>query len=88
MFTFDDLVRLPDQIPDPPMPGTCCGICVTAADVGVGSSAGVAYPHPLCPEHGAALDHSYREASVHELHAGPMGVCECGAYRDEHESDG
>jgi len=29
----------------------CDGLCVTAADLGVGSAGQVAYPHPGCPEH-------------------------------------
>jgi hypothetical protein len=29
----------------------CDGLCVTAADIGVGSSDQVAYPHPGCPAH-------------------------------------
>lgn len=82
--SWDELISLSEQ-PEPQSPrGTCFGICVTAADIGVGSSAQVAYPHPLCPEHGDTPDHQYREARTHELHGGPMGVCECGAYRDDH----
>jgi len=34
--------------------GNCNGLCVTAADIGVGSFMQVAYPHPACPEHGDA----------------------------------
>lgn len=29
----------------------CDGLCITAADVGVGSADQVAYPHPGCPVH-------------------------------------
>lgn len=29
----------------------CDGLCVTAADLGVGLSVAVAYPHPGCPLH-------------------------------------
>ena len=29
----------------------CDGLCVTAADIGVGGADQVAYPHPGCPVH-------------------------------------
>lgn len=29
----------------------CDGLCVTAADIGVGGTDLVAYPHPSCPLH-------------------------------------
>lgn len=29
----------------------CDGLCVTAADVGVGRADQIAYPHPGCPAH-------------------------------------
>lgn len=33
--------------------GMCTGLCVTAADIGVGVAGNpVAYPYPGCPEHG------------------------------------
>lgn len=62
----------------------CNGMCLTGADIGVGSADSVAYPHPTCPEHGDKPDHPYEEKTVHELHTGFMGVCVCGAYKDEH----
>lgn len=32
----------------------CDGMCVTAADLGVGRADQVAYPHPGCPAHAPA----------------------------------
>lgn len=32
----------------------CDGLCVTAADIGVGPADQVAYPHPGCPLHDPA----------------------------------
>lgn len=47
----------------PPLAGPdeddrCNGICLTPADIGLPeySSAGIAYAHPDCPEHGDPLD--------------------------------
>lgn len=65
------------------MRSTCSGMCLTASDIGFWGHE-VAYPHPLCPEHGSP-DHPYREVRIHDLHTGPMGVCECGEYRDLHD---
>lgn len=62
----------------------CNGRCLSAADIGVGSYDQIAYPHPTCEVHAEKPLHDYIEQSVHELHQVPMGVCECGAYKDEH----
>lgn len=41
--------------------GRCSGECLTAADIGIAEWGGmIAYPHPMCPEHGspeAFVDH-------------------------------
>lgn len=62
----------------------CNGLCVHASDVGVcAHSDGVAYPHPMCPEHGDP--HEFRwSGKVHNTHGGVLRWCECGAYEDEH----
>lgn len=65
----------------------CNGMCVTGADIGVGTYEQIAYPHPLCEAHAVTPCHEYTQKSVQELHNGPMGVCECGAYKDEHEKN-
>ncbi|XKH58538.1 hypothetical protein LG293_15915 (plasmid) [Citricoccus nitrophenolicus] len=80
---WGELIGLAEQSEPRPPQGMCSGICVTAADIGVGSSAHVVYPHPMCPQHGDS-EHPYREARTHELHTGQMGVCECGVHRDDH----
>ena len=61
-----------------------CGMCVYPSDIGVPGPDEPAYVNPTCPEHGDEPDHEYQEVRVHELHGGPMGVCHCGAYRDDH----
>lgn len=53
------------------MTDNCNGRCVTAADIGVGTFLQIAYPHPMCPEHGDDPMHDYREVRIHELHTGP-----------------
>lgn len=67
---------------------TFCGICVYGSDIGIPGcdSQGPAYVHPNCPIHAENPDHPYNEVRIHELHEGPMGVCACGAYRDEHRT--
>jgi len=64
---------------------TFCGICIYGSDIGIpgSDSQGPAYVNPTCPIHSQKPDHPYSEVRVHELHEGPMGVCVCGAYRDE-----
>ena len=61
-----------------------CGMCAYPSDIGVPGGSEPAYVNPTCPEHGDDPNHEYREVRVHHLHEGPMGVCQCGAYRDEH----
>lgn len=63
-----------------------CGMCVYPSDIGVPGRDEPAYVNPTCPEHGDEPSHEYQEVRVHQLHDGPMGVCECGAYRDDHAS--
>lgn len=67
------------------MTAECNGLCVAAADIGVlGVPSGlIAYPHPACPEHGATHPFVWG-GQVHDTHDGPLRVCECGAYEDEH----
>lgn len=63
----------------------CNGICVTAADIGVGGYDQVAYPHPDCPAHGDP--HEFKDSGkTHDTHDGLLRICECGAYEDEHIS--
>ncbi|MCX5066745.1 hypothetical protein OOJ91_12900 [Micromonospora lupini] len=40
----------PAAIPEPSDP-ECDGLCVSAADIGVGRPDQIAYPHPSCPLH-------------------------------------
>lgn len=61
-----------------------CGVCLYPADLGVPGGSEPAYVNPICPDHGEDPDHEYQEVRVHQLHEGPLGVCRCGAYRDEH----
>lgn len=63
-----------------------CGVCVFPSDIGFPGYdyKGPAYINPTCPEHADSPGHEYREVRVHVLHEGPMGVCECGEYRDRH----
>lgn len=51
----------------------CNGICLTPADIGLPeySSAGIAYAHPDCPEHGDPQEED-----------GEAGICGSG---DEHQ---
>lgn len=40
----------------------CNGICLTAADIGLGEYGDmIAYPHPDCPEHGDPLEYDIAE---------------------------
>jgi hypothetical protein len=63
----------------------CNGLCVTAADVGVIAD-GVAYAHPMCPEHGEPHPFAWN-GKFHETHDGLLRLCDCGAYEDEHKPD-
>lgn len=62
----------------------CNGICVTAADIGVGGTDQVAYPHPDCPEHGDPHPFVW-SGKFHDTHDGLLRLCGCGAYEDEHK---
>lgn len=62
----------------------CNGLCVTAADIGVGPVSAVAYPHPMCSEHGEPHDFEW-SGKTHNTHDGPQRWCKCGAYEDEHK---
>jgi hypothetical protein len=60
----------------------CNGICLTGSDIGVPSSE-VAYPHPMCPEHGEP--HQFKwNGKFHDTHDGLLRLCDCGAYEDGH----
>jgi hypothetical protein len=61
----------------------CTGLCVTAADIGVGPASQVAYGHPMCPEHGEPHDFKW-SGKFHDTHDGLLRLCECSAYEDEH----
>lgn len=63
--------------------GSCIGFCVTGADIGVGPSDMVAYPHPMCPKHGEPHEFKWN-GKFHDTHAGLLRLCGCGAYEDEH----
>ncbi|BBY54167.1 hypothetical protein MKOR_14180 [Mycolicibacillus koreensis] len=65
----------------------CNGLCVSAADVGVGPPTAIAYPHPSCPEHGSPHPFDW-SGKVHETHDGTLRLCTCGAYEDEHQDAG
>lgn len=60
-----------------------CGMCLTAADIGVGGL-GIAYAHPGCPHHGSCAEFV---PSSQTDGAGRV-LCQCGAYEDEHFLDG
>ena len=61
----------------------CNGLCVTGADVGVGGYDQIAYPHPMCLEHGEPHEFEWSR-KTHQTHDGPQRWCVCGAYEDEH----
>jgi hypothetical protein len=65
----------------------CNGVCITPADIGLPGYGGVAYAHPMCPEHGEP--HEFRwNGKTHDTHDGLLRWCECGAYEDEHAKRG
>lgn len=71
------------QIAKPKSDAACIGLCVSAADIGVGSIDQVAYPHPSCPAHGEP--HAFQDSGgTHLTHEGLLRRCVCGAYEDEH----
>lgn len=50
-------------------PSTCNGLCITAAEIGVGGTEQIAFGHPDCPEHG----HTGRiDALLHQLATAQM----------------
>lgn len=59
---FQDFEPIGQPAPFPPQAGPdddqCNGICLTPADIGLPEygSAGIAYAHPDCPEHGDPWD--------------------------------
>lgn len=61
----------------------CNGLCVTAADIGVGNYDQIAYPHPMCPQHGDVHQFEW-SGKTHDTHDGLLKLCVCGAYEDEH----
>lgn len=71
----------------PPGMGNCSGVCVTAADLGVivSDPDAVAYPHPMCPEHGDPHPFVWN-GKFHDTHDGVLRLCGCGAYEDEHSA--
>lgn len=58
---------------------SCTGNCISAADIGVGSSSQIAYPDPTCPAHGDP--HPFELGSADA--AGRLH-CRCGAYQSDH----
>lgn len=61
----------------------CNGLCVTAADIGVGRHDQIAYPHPMCPQHGDVHQFEW-SGKTHDTHDGLLKICVCSAYEDEH----
>lgn len=57
----------------------CNGLCVTAADIGVGNYDQIAYPHPMCPQHGDVHQFEW-SGKTHDTHDGLLKLCVCGAY--------
>ena len=61
----------------------CNGLCVTAADIGVGNYDQIAYPHPMCPQHGDVHQFEW-SGKTHDTHDGLLKLCVCEAYEHEH----
>lgn len=61
----------------------CNGLCVTAADIGVGRHDQIAYSHPMCPQHGEIHPFEW-SGKTHDTHDGLLKICVCSAYEDEH----
>lgn len=57
----------------------CNGMCLTASDIGLHGN-DVAYPHPLCSEHGGGCE----GFDFHSWDAFGRAMCNCRAYQTDH----